>query len=194
MTLQGVLFSVYRPPKKHISKSKDRDIPYTPPYNEAQQGRDIPIRCLCLCAFWVPKFRLSGRWGLWSSGMRLCGFQVQAGCPETPISLNLGIFLKSYSGSHYHLRYIYILFGILLSFKVYSLIKGYWSLWVLKYTGVRSRDLTRGGTTSKGIRLAIPAKAYCRGLTLPYITGDSRYGASDFSRVGPRGLRWTYQL
>ena len=26
-----------RAPKKHISKHKDRDIPYTPPYNEAQK-------------------------------------------------------------------------------------------------------------------------------------------------------------
>ena len=25
-----------RAPKKHISKNKDRDIPYNPPYNEAQ--------------------------------------------------------------------------------------------------------------------------------------------------------------
>ena len=31
------------------------DIPYKPPYNEAQQSRDIPIKCLCLCAFWAPK-------------------------------------------------------------------------------------------------------------------------------------------
>ena len=28
--------------------------PYKPPHNEAQNGRDIPIKCLCLCAFWVP--------------------------------------------------------------------------------------------------------------------------------------------
>ena len=27
---------VNRAPKKHISKNKDRDIPYNPPYNEAQ--------------------------------------------------------------------------------------------------------------------------------------------------------------
>ena len=37
--------------------------------------------------------------------------------PETPISLNYGIFPKSYEGSYYNLRYIL------------SLIKGYWSLW-----------------------------------------------------------------
>ena len=41
--------SLARAPKKHISKNKDRDIPYKPPYNEAQQGRDVPIKCLCLC-------------------------------------------------------------------------------------------------------------------------------------------------
>ena len=48
------LIGVIKAPKKYISKSKDRDIPYKPPYNEAQQARDIPIKCFCLCAFWVP--------------------------------------------------------------------------------------------------------------------------------------------
>ena len=44
-----------RAPKKQISKNKDRDIPCKLPYNEAQEGRDIPIQCLCLRAFGVPK-------------------------------------------------------------------------------------------------------------------------------------------
>ena len=44
-------------PKKHISKNKDRDIPYKHPYNEAPEGKDIPIKSLCLCAF----SHLSGR-------------------------------------------------------------------------------------------------------------------------------------
>ena len=47
---------------------KDRDIPYKPTYNEAPEGRDIPITCFCLCPFWVPEglglaFR-AGAWGL----------------------------------------------------------------------------------------------------------------------------------
>ena len=32
----GSTGSTNRAPKKHISKNKDRDIPYKPPYNEAQ--------------------------------------------------------------------------------------------------------------------------------------------------------------
>ena len=40
--------------QKHISKHKDRDIPYKPPYNEAHSGRDIPVESICLCAFWLP--------------------------------------------------------------------------------------------------------------------------------------------
>ena len=41
----------YRAPKTHISKNKDRAVPYKSPYNEAQQGRDILTKCLCLGAF-----------------------------------------------------------------------------------------------------------------------------------------------
>ena len=44
----------------HIRKNEGRDIPYKPPYNEAQEGRDIPIKYLCLChlcPFGVPNFR-----------------------------------------------------------------------------------------------------------------------------------------
>ena len=41
--VQGVECRVYRAQKKHISKNK---------------ARDVPIKCLCLCAFWVPKFRV----------------------------------------------------------------------------------------------------------------------------------------
>ena len=38
-----------------ISKNKDRDIPHKSP-------RDIPIKCLCLCAFWVPRLKY-GKFG-----------------------------------------------------------------------------------------------------------------------------------
>ena len=47
--------------KKHVSKNNDRDIPYKSPCYEAQYGRDIPIKCLCLCAFWVPNSRIESR-------------------------------------------------------------------------------------------------------------------------------------
>ena len=43
------------PPKKHLSKNEDEDIPYTPFYNETHYGRDIPIQGLCLCPLWFPR-------------------------------------------------------------------------------------------------------------------------------------------
>ena len=63
------------------------DIPYKPPYKEAQQGRDIPITCLCLCPFGVPNFTQAesfggsrSRQGLWVRvGFRGLGFWVRAG-------------------------------------------------------------------------------------------------------------------
>ena len=78
----AVFWWVDRAPKKHISKKEDRDVPYKSPYNDAQYGRDIPLKCLCLCAFWVPKLRASGggRAGLGclgpALGLRAEGFLV----------------------------------------------------------------------------------------------------------------------
>ena len=53
--LLAIQRSIFRAPKKHISKKKDRDIPYNPrpPHNEAQQGRDTgyPYKMLMLMCF-----------------------------------------------------------------------------------------------------------------------------------------------
>ena len=53
--------------------------------------------------------------------------------PETPISLHFGILLKSYQGSHYR----NLNQGILLHFKVYSLIWGYFDIGVSGNQAVR---------------------------------------------------------
>ena len=47
---------------------------------------------------------------------------------ETPIFLNQGIYLKSYSGSYYNFMVNLIRVPSII-FKVYSLVKEFWSLW-----------------------------------------------------------------